>query len=214
MTIRSSPRSGRRKRDRSNLGWAWYVQPDRRDEATWIEFLNAIGTEQGLVSYGVPEFPGTERICTAFCSDPDRFPGLLHILASLVLAGNKCAVPREIVERCTGWDDSSKTSALLLAIARNDLDAAEIETLAQRLLENQNSLYAVWCALQLSQRHFPLERSASLALAFMKLLASRGNWSARTMNELVTVLTDYLTKRPSSLDDAAEWQRLRLPQRV
>ncbi len=197
-----------------DLDWALEVKVESRDEAALIELLNSVGIVDELVSRSEYEFPFTERICNVFCSDPDRFPGLLHVLVTLAVAGNSCLVPREVVERCTAWDDSSKTSALLLAIARNDWDAHDIEQLAQRLLEDENSLYVVWRALQITQRQFPMERSALVALAFVKVLTTGGNWSARTMNELLNVLTEYLTKRPSYLDDAATWHRLRLPEKV
>jgi len=201
-------------RRRFSFLWLLQLQPDPHEEPVWIELLNKVGVK-GEMLYG-PNFviPATERISNIFCSNPDHFRGLLRVLEASALAGNKCIVPNEILERCVTWDDESKSSALLLKIAHGDWSSNEIDDLARRLLEHEARSPVVWRSIQIARRQFSIERSAMVAAALLKMMFSSGDVESQPMIQLLAVLTDYLNHRPSSLDDAFTWQRLKLPEKV
>ena len=81
------------------------------------------------------------------------------------------------------------------------------------MVGNKLGFISVWRAFRILAR-FPMARGASFALAVHRQLSVSSQEENQIMNRTMSALTEYLTKRPSPLDDHDVWHRLHLPEPV
>jgi hypothetical protein len=101
----------------------------------------------------------------------------------------------------------------LLSLARGDWTSEEPTELAKSIVRSKSGSTTVWQAFRLLRR-FPIARSADFALAVLRQLPTSGQQRIEAMDAALSVLPEYLNKRPSPLKDLAVWRRLNLPEPV
>jgi len=194
----------------------WFFEPlNTRTPLSpeWIDFFDWVGRQQLSFYSGDVDWQHTEQLVYSFSAAPEARRGLLSLLVVLAASGNKCEVPREVLRVCRGWDARAKEYAVLLSLARGDWTAEEATELAKNIVRSKPSGAIVWQAFRLLRR-FPIARSADFALAVLRQLPTSGQERIEAMGAAVSALSEYLNKRPSSLEDLAVWRCLNLPEPV
>ena len=204
---------------RSAMSWDVHVRIDAfvaRAHAdgfgeAWIEFFNWLGT-QCVWMYLDTGRGGGERLIQRFSADPERYRGLLPVIARLATAGYKCAIPRSALDTAFAWDERARVDAVGLMLAGERLTSEEIEQLANLIVSDAVLVDELYRILRMAAAG--TERQAvDLALRVLNLegesaLNDQAVESARRM------IVGFLTKMRSSLGEPAMWQRLNLPGRV
>ena len=175
----------------------------------WIDFLDWLGRARvGFYGGNLP-WPHTEQLVHSFSAAPETRRGLLPLPVALAVSGNKC----EVIRLWRSWGDHAKDDASLLRVARGDWTPEEATELVKSIVGSKSGSFTVWRAFRILTRS-PMARGASFALAVLRQLSVSSQEENQIMNRTMSALTEYLTKRPSPLDDHDVWRRLNLPESV
>ena len=209
--IDATPRDQQQTLD---LSWLSKLKVPTQLSPEWIEFFGWLGRQQLWSSDSSSAWPWTEQIVHSFSSAPEERRELLPLLATLVVFGNKCEVPRNILQLCRDWDDRAKADAALLSLAREDWTSDEAALLVKGIAESNLFRPTVMRAFNLLRERFPMERAASFALTLFRQLQPSKLEEDKVLDEIVSVFIEYLNQRPSLLDDPSVWRNLKLPEPI
>lgn len=196
-----------------DFDWLPQLKAMAQLSSEWVDFLDQMGRQQ-VRFYGRGTWPGTEQLVHRFVDAPEVRRGLLPLLGALAVAGNKCEVPREILQVCREWGDNTKDTVVLLRLARGDWTSDEAHELAKDIVESEVARISVLRAFRILRERFPMDRAASFALVLFQQLQLSTREGCEALEEVISVLTEYLNQRPSLLHDANVWRKLDLPERI
>jgi hypothetical protein len=179
----------------------------------WIDFFNWLGREGKLVTSETPRRELVEGLIHHFCVNPEGRRGLLPIIAALAAAGCRCAVPRHILELAKSWSPCAKDDAIGLSLAGDEVVETEIVALAEEISKSASLDSAVWQALRMASAS-SLKQAARFALALLGVIDCESEHGADAADSVRRILIEFLTNKPSLIQDPIVWKRLNLPERI
>jgi len=190
------------------------VAPESYRTNEGLELIASLGEAELFPMITEFDTPYAEYLLHAFCVSPERLRGLLPLIVSLAMAGFKVQIPTTVLDSACTWGGHFRSNATLMLASRAEWTLGDVDAWAHRLLADVNPRY-IWPAVRFLQRQLPQERFAELITAMIRTAADQGNdYSTDIINVLVDALTEYLTKRPSGLDNPIVWKRLDLPEKI
>jgi hypothetical protein len=195
------------------LNTAIDAAPSGTLNAEWVEFLDWAGREGEWVSLEKPPRGMADELLHHFCLDPEGRRGLLPILAAFAAIGYRCELPQHLIERAMTWNSQAKSNAIGLALVRSDLHESEISRLARETFRSETLYRTTWQALVIAS-HSSLKQAAQFALALLGELSENSEGEADAAERARRVLHEFLTNKPSLLQDPVIWANLKLPQRL
>lgn len=189
------------------------TSPGNRLEMEWVSFLNWLGQNEYWVTSqsGSPFF--IDQLIHHFCSDPNKWSGLIPIIARCAIDGGTCVLPRNVIDIVRNWGGRAKTYANILALARNDLTLDEIKYSAKELINDNCREYPFWEALQVAS-NTSLNQGALFSLALLDIISPESYIKDEIVQDTRNALSKYLTKLPSNLSGHGVWERLHLPEKL
>src|SRR5262245_2421854 len=179
----------------------------------WVEFFDWLGREGGRGSVDIPRRELAEELIHHFCSNPEYRQGLLSIITEFALAGCKCQIPQHVLDQAKSWGAQAKDDAIGLSLASSNLSEAQITALANEISQSDALARAVWRTLRIASGS-SLKQATRFALALLEILGEASEPEANAANHARRILNEFLTNRPSLLQDPDVWKRLNLPERV
>ena len=179
----------------------------------WVEFFDWLGREVEWLSVDTPRPELANELIHHFCSNPEGRRGLLPIIAKFAAAGCTCALPQHVLDLAKSWSPRAKDDAIGLSLARGELREAEIVALANEISKSDSLAIAVWRALRMASAS-SLNQAAQFALALLQVVGDASEQEADAADHARRILNEFLTDRPSLLQDPTAWKRLNLPERL
>lgn len=181
--------------------------------AEWVDFLDWLGREEEQFWVDIPRTELAEELIHHFCSNPDGRRGLLPIIAGFAAAGCRCTLPKHVLDLAKSWSPRAKDDAIGLGLAGGDVNVVEIIALAHEISKSDALDTAVWRALHMASAS-SLKQAANFALALLPVLADSSEREADAAGHARRILTEFMTNRPSQLQNPSVWQGLHLPERL
>lgn len=154
-----------------------------------------------------------ERLKVIAPANPNGRRGLLPIIAGFAAAGCRCTLPKHVLDLAKSWSPRAKDDAIGLCLAGEDLYEVEVIALADEISKSDSLDTAVWRALNMASAS-SLKQAARFALALLALLADSSEREADAAGNARRILTEFMTNRPSLLQNPSVWQGLHLPERL
>lgn len=205
---------------RPRLRWRSYwldsllgTAPSGSLSTEWIDFFDWLGREGTLVSIDTPRRELAEGLIHHFCANPEGRRGLLPIIAELAAAGCQCALPHHVLDLAKSWGSRDKDDAIGLSLAGAELDDPELANLAGEISKSGSLDFAVWRALRMASAS-SLKQAARFALAVLGVVADSSEGEADAAEHARRTLNEFLTNKPSLLQDPTVWKRLNFPDRL
>jgi hypothetical protein len=201
--------------------WLTYLQidgvlssvPKGTLSTEWLDFLDWLGREGVSLSVDSPRRELADELVRQFCCSPEGRRGLLPIIAEFTAAGCTCQVPQHILDLAKTWSPRAVDDAVGLGLVTDTLSEAEIVASANEISRSSSLHAAVWRALRMAAGSSS-RRAAEFALALLAVLSDSSEAGAGGIDHARRILSEFLTNRPSLLQDPAVWKRLNLPARV
>ena len=166
--------------------------------AEWIDFLEFLGRTKHTLIFS-DEFPFAEQLVHHFCSNPAGRAGLLPVIVAAAECGNRCKLPRDVLETVRGWGGPANEAATLLMLTVDDLADHEIAGLIGTLWQRKTASNVIWHALRIAATA-STQREAKVALAAVEVFSSDSEDNVGSLETARSSLVDYLTGRPSTFD--------------
>lgn len=178
--------------------------------AEWVDFFDWLGRKGSMVSIDAPRQDLAEQLINHFCSNPEGRRGLLPIIAELARAGCRCVLAAHVLGLVKSWDKQAKDDAIGLSLCRPDVSDSEIAALAKETLQSDVLERASWRALRMASVSSS-KQAAKYALALLGELHDLSEAESDAADHVRRNLSEFLTNRPSLLQDPEVWKRLNLP---
>lgn len=179
--------------------------------AEWVNFFDWLGREFSEISINTPMQGLADQLTYHFCADPNSRRGLLPIIAELAKAGCHCHLSSHVLNLAKTWDARAESTAIGLGFSKSEFSDSEIAASAKKLLQSNPPNNAAWGALRIASGS-SLELAAKLALAFLSQLNDSSEFESDIADHSRRTLTEFLTNKPSRLQDHLVWKQLSLPE--
>lgn len=180
-----------------------------------FQTLNWVGQHSQCWTLSSDSWPNeAAQIQVRFCADPAALKGLLPVLAELASTGAPCSIPAHLFEEILSWSGSRwhVLAAALRAISP-DVTESEVQSIGSLLAAQPSSNRSCRTALNIVAKH-DVALAAKLALAVMEKVEICDEPDLDLSAFANRLIERFLETRPSRLQSAENWQRLRLPERL
>jgi hypothetical protein len=188
--------------------------PETLDEE-WIEFFNWFGQQEYNFIVSDKLWPNSEQLTNWFSTQPDKRLGLLNVLGVLAAGGNKCPVPKNLLQLERYENKGHQFSAAVVRLSQGDWDNKEADKLAQFIANcpRKNRRSAVDSSLDvLKNQKIDSERRDMFTLALWNKLAESTEDRNKEMQSVLDFMTKAMNEKVSGLGKPEIWQKLKLPE--
>jgi hypothetical protein len=179
----------------------------------WIDILDEIGRSRFWISTRLAVCDVADELVHYLSVQPNERRGLLRIVTELAKNGCTPKVPHHILNTALTWDRPFREDAICLSLTRSDLKRSEMLSFAKNLTDSDFSVYQIYRALRILS-HTSLSRAANFGILLLQHLPENSKQFVDAANQVRHVLNEFLTNRPSSIQDDHAWKRLNLPEKV
>jgi hypothetical protein len=179
----------------------------------WIDTLDLVGRSRFWISTRAAACDVADELIHYLTVQPSEKKGLLRIIAELAKNGCTPQVPKHILDKALRWERPFRQDAIGLSLARLDLKRSEMNFFAKELTGPDFSLWQIWRSLRIMS-NTSLSRAAEFGVLLLQHLPENSKQFVDAGNQVRRVLNEFLTNRPSLIQNEDVWKRLHLPEKV
>lgn len=188
----------------------------------WVELLNWVGetyherlmpswrmgTRQLALSRGVTR--QIQQIAAWYTAQPEKYPGLLDILATYTIMGSKPVIPDNLLVENQNWNSEKKYANLLLTLAQGNWRIVDSSQIVRKLLSLCKKASLSASLLALNAESVSTERRAAYATSLLEALESLDEDRLSDSIDVLDYLTMIMHSRPSTFGEPSTCARLKL----
>jgi hypothetical protein len=180
--------------------------------AEWLDFLAWLGATYHWFHFGGGSITVPAAVIERFCSDPQKWRGLLSIIAATAVSGQRHQLPAAVLDTARELGPRERIEADIVALASDTTSSKEIDAIA-RQMSHWSVDRDMWRGLQAGS-NASLERGARIALILLQNVGNSSEEASEAGENGRRKLVEYLTRIPSRLDARDVWERLKFPRQL